>query len=110
MQSSKEAIDIFLDDVRTAITAGRCTFTPREKNMVTLAQLGILSSDACDIVYELTHADYVEGPSPDRDYPLDDDFWVFKQDTMGNLIYIKLKIRYLEDGALSIFSFHIDEM
>lgn len=110
MQSSKEVIEIFLDDVKTAITAGKCKIAPRKKNMDTLAQLGLLSSDAYDMVYELTYSDYVEGPSTDRDYPLDDDFWVFKIYTMGNIIYIKLKVLYLEDESLSIVSFHIDGM
>ena len=82
----------------------------RKKNLDTLAQLGILWSDAITEIYKLTSADYNSGPEIDRDRPSSDNFWIFKKHIYGDAIYIKIKVEYQENGDVRIVSFHIDNI
>lgn len=109
MHSQKKDVDKFLRDVRIAISKKNITPTNRRKNLDTLAELGIKWSDAIDVISGLTFNDYIKGPEEDRDYPSSDMFWMFKKKAFGEVIYIKIKIKYLDDNGLAIVSFHIDE-
>ena len=78
--------------------------------MYTLAQLGISWEDAKTEVYGLTASEYFQGPEKDRDFPGADLFWMFKKNVDGQVIYIKFKVLYLEDGKVKLVSFHFDNM
>lgn len=106
--ASSEDIAKVLEDMRTAIDSGKFQPISRVKNMNTLTQLGITWDDAKAELYELTAADYYQGPEIDRDYPKADLLWVFKKNIGGQIIYIKFKILYLDDGSVKLISFHID--
>lgn len=98
-----------LSDLRTAIDAGKFQPIPRQKNKNTLARLGLTWQDAKDEIYELEPRHYYQGPSTDRDRPTSDKFWVFKKCVEGEVLYIKFKVLYQEDGGVKLVSFHIDE-
>lgn len=103
-------IEKILGDMRLAIDAGKFQPIPRQKNMNTLATLGISWEDAKAEIYGLTASEYFQGPEVDRDFPSTDLFWVFKKNIGGQVIYIKFKVLYLEDGSVRLVSFHIDHM
>ena len=109
MISRKEDVEILLQDMRDAIDSGRYCPVDRDKNMQTLAMLGIMWDDAVDEMRGLQFCDYIKGPETDRDYPQTDKLWVFKKNVLGNTIYIKFKIEYMIDKDLKVLSFHIDE-
>ncbi len=98
-----------LAQVRSALDADKYQFIPRRKNMHTLAQLGLTVQDAKNEIYTLTPAHYHSGPMIDRDRPTSDHLWVFKKRVEGEILYIKFKILYQEDGSVKVLSFHIDE-
>lgn len=99
-----------LSDLRTAIDAGKFQPISRPKNRNTLARLGLTWQDAQDEIYDLEPRHYFQGPSVDRDRPTSDMFWVFKKHVEGEILYIKFKVLYQEDGRVKLVSFHIDEV
>lgn len=109
MISRKEVVEAVLEDMRDAINSGRYFPQDRDKNIQTLAMLGITWDDAVDEMLDLRFCDYIKGPETDRDYPKTDKFWIFKKNVLGNTIYIKFKIEYMIDKDLKVMSFHIDE-
>lgn len=108
MSSIECRVELVLEDLCKAIRNKRCIPTERKINSDTLALLGWMWDDVFDELKKLTFADYVAGPVEDRDYPLDDDLWIFKRIIQGYAIYIKFKVRYLSDGSVLVISFHID--
>ena len=110
MATSIADIDALLLNLRYAIDNNMVVVIHRRKNMDTLARLGILWSDAIKEIYKLTSADYISGPIADNDRPNSDLLWVFKKYLYGEIIYIKLKIQYMDNGELKVLSFHIDNI
>lgn len=108
MASSAE-IQKTLKDMRAAIDSGKFQHINRKKNMDTLALLGLTWRDAKDEIYSLAERHYRRGPMEDRDDQKSDFFWEFKKNVDGNIIYIKLKLMYQEDGRVKVVSFHLDE-
>ena len=106
---SPDAIKKILSDMRSAIDRHKIVLAPRKKNMDTLARLGLTWQDAQDEIYSLTEADYHQGPMLDRNDTTSDHLWVFKKRIEGEVIYIKLKVVYQENGEVRIVSFHIAE-
>lgn len=98
-----------LSDMRYAIDNKKFYPIDRQKNLKTLSYLGISWDVAKDEIYNLKEEDYKSGPSVDRDYPSSDYFWIFKKKIDGNVIYIKFKVLYQDDGGVRVVSFHIDE-
>lgn len=107
--SMRMSVEQVLRDLRDAIRVNRVDFIQREKNMKTLARLGLLVSDVYDELMNLTFSEYISGPEEDRDRPSSDKLWIFKKRVCGELLYIKFKIEYQTDGLLKVLSFHIDE-
>lgn len=99
-----------LADLRSAIDAGKFHPIPRRKNMLTLSRLGLTWQDAKDEIYTLEPRHYFRGPSTDWDRPSEDKFWEFKKRVEGEVLYIKFKVLYQEDGRIKLVSFHIDEV
>ena len=61
----------------------------RDKNLQSLAELGIFSYQAVNIILKLTYKNYSSGPEPDVDYPKHN-VWKFGYNLDGEQIYIKL--------------------
>ncbi|MPM22854.1 hypothetical protein SDC9_69313 [bioreactor metagenome] len=98
-------------DVRRAITAR--DFENHERSwrfLETLTWFGWMHQDAYDAIECLGFADYREGPEDDENDVNGDKYWIFKIKVKGDLIYIKLKIRYKLDNKLIIKSFHVDNL
>lgn len=106
---SPDAIKKILSDMRTAIDNHKFVPVPRKKNMDTLARLGLSWQDAKDEIYSLTEADYHQGPMVDMDDMKSDHLWVFKKRIEGEVVYIKFKVVYQENGEVRVISFHIAE-
>lgn len=103
-------IDDVLRDMRDAIDKNKFLPIDRTKNLRTLSILGITWQHAKDEIYELTSGDYVSGSEIDRNYPSSDMLWKFKKIVNGNVIYIKFKVLYQENGEVKVISFHIDNI
>ena len=89
------------------ICEGKCSFEyQREKNINTLAALGLLPEDVFQILTELTPQNYYRGPSIDYDTNEIDSIWEFGITLDEREIYIKLKLTvdYVKD-----ISFHFAE-
>ena len=107
--ASSAEIQKALADMRTAIDSGKFQPINRTKNKDTLAALGLTWKDAKEEIYSLSERHYRRGPMEDRDDPETDFFWEFKKNVDGNVIYIKFKVMYQEDGRVKVVSFHLDE-
>ena len=94
--------------MQEAIRDGQYDVDDRGKNLYTLSMLGYTWKDALECVNELTVNEYFQGPNGDRDHPDTDPYWVFKKIIEGQMVYIKIKVRILQDGKLYLKSFHFD--
>lgn len=112
LTSDQVAVEAFLADVRNALKIGK--FENREKPWrfrETLSWLGgWMPQDAYDAVSELSYSDYKEGPEADEQDTQSDMYWIFKKKLKGEVVYIKLKVRYQHEKELIIKSFHIDNL
>lgn len=83
-----------------------CSFrvAQRDKNMATLARLGVTIRDAKGRILTLTPSDYVEGPTPREGHPSQES-WVFGLQIHDTDVYIKLEVR-LEPARCLCVSFH----
>lgn len=94
----------FLLRVKLAVASDRTWhFIDREKNLASMAQLGLIHSDVVRILRELTPEDYSEGPLDD-DRGRDREWWVFGASQMGKTLYIKIAVT--EGGILHCLSLH----
>ena len=107
--ASTAEIQKILADMRAAIDNGKFQPINRKKNMDTLALLGLTWRDAKYEIYSLSERHYRRGPMEDRDDPESGFFWEFKKNVDGNVMYIKFKLMYQEDGRVKVVSFHLDE-
>ena len=103
------AIQKVLADMRLAIDSNKFQFVPRKKNMDTLAKLGLTWQDAKAEIYTLSEREYRRGPMLDTADYSSERFWEFKKRVEGEVIYIKFKVLYQDDGSVRLVSFHIDE-
>ena len=100
-------VKLILLKIKMLIGEGKCSFEEqREKNMKTLAALGLLPEDVFQILAELTPQNYYRGPSTDYNTNETDSIWEFGITLEGREIYIKLKLTadYVKD-----ISFHFAE-
>lgn len=108
-RSTPEQINGILFIVKQSISNGKFRFLEsRFKNMKTLARLGFVTQNVYDIIFELSFENYLNGPVDDRDISEDiDTIWEFGYDLDKDPIYIKIKVKDLDD-VIGI-SFHIAE-
>ena len=98
---------LILFKIKDLVSEGKCSLEEqREKNIQTLAKLGLLPEDVFQILLELTPQNYYRGPSNDYDTEEIDCIWEFGITIEQQEIYIKLKLT--EDYVKDI-SFHIAE-
>ena len=91
-----------LEDVRAAIDAGRFKFINREKNLLTLEDLGITPMEVARHVYSLRPAHFFAPALKTASMPAD----VYKKTIDGMTVYIKF---YLDEDVV-VISFHEDEI
>ena len=80
------------------------SFIERDKNLQSLAELGITSCQAINIILQLTYKNYSDGPEPDVNYP-GHNVWKFGYNLDAEEIYIKLSDDFGSNIAKCI-SFH----
>ena len=100
-------IVLALFQIKSLISQGKCSLEEqREKNIRTLAELGLLPEDVFQILLELTPQNYYRGASKDYDTGEVDCIWEFGTFIENKEIYIKLKLTndYVKD-----ISFHTAE-
>jgi len=99
---SEANINGFLYQFKYFATSGGFRFIERDKNLRTLAELGILEPHAVkEIIMPLTHRNYVKGPEQDRDYPKHN-VWVFQCNYEVVNLYIKLSDNFSKNLAICI--------
>ena len=100
-------VNLILLKIKMLIGEGKCSFEEqREKNMKTLAALGLLPEDVFQILAELTPQNYYRGPSTDYNTNETDSIWEFGITLEEKEIYIKLK---LTSDFVKDISFHFAE-
>ena len=109
MDVQEQSCNEFLKSVWNAIEKGKIIPINRDKNINSLAKLGITWSDALSYLKKLRYTDYCKGPSVDRDQPDSDYMWVFKTYIESEIVYIKMKVLYQKNNELKIINFHIDD-
>lgn len=109
-QASNAQIVAYLADVKRLLSAGKCDFVPRRKNMQALAQHGLTITDAKNEILGLVVGDYYKGPKKDHDPNRPGDIWEFKKNIDGMQFYVKVKI-VQENGEdiLKCIGFHEDD-
>lgn len=105
---NESLIEVFLSEVRESIESGKAMLVQREKNIRTLATLGMMPEDVYDEIRDLRACHFYSGPSVDRDYPESEKIWIFKKEIQHKMIYIKFKVLY-RDSLVKVLSFHFDE-
>ncbi len=102
MPESEANINGFLYQFKYFATSGGFRFIERDKNLKTLAKLGILEPQALGyIIMPLTHRNYIKGPEQDKDR-LQYNVWMFESDYGGIKLYIKLSDNFSNNLAKCI--------
>lgn len=109
---SQQLIALYIEFAKEAIKERRFSVEDRRKNNQTLIDLNLTLKDVFDVLMTLDVTNYIDGPSPDRDRPGTSDFWKFKINVCGKVIYIKMKIEEIDESKnmVKVVSFHIDEI
>lgn len=106
--ATKDEVNRFLAQFHTkAKIFGITYFGGREKNMNTLAELGITAKFRDDIVKQLSTEDFYKGPEPNVQNNLGD-MWVFGKIINSKDVYIKITLGLTNNSAVCM-SFHIAE-
>jgi len=95
----------FLEKFKKVVKRSGLHVIPRKENREALVELNLTKKIRKDIIMELTTANYIAGPEADRDRS--GEIWIFKEDTGGVEIYIKLKLIEKDCGSFAkCISFH----
>ena len=106
--ATKDEVNGFLAQFHTkAKVFGITYFGGREKNMNTLAELGITAKFRDDIVKQLSTEDFYKGPEQNVQNNLGD-MWVFGKTINSKDVYIKITLGLTNSSAVCM-SFHIAE-
>lgn len=104
-------VKAFLKRFIQAIEQGRFTFwedRPDLKNRDTLYLLQYTASDAISEFASLQWEHYRSGPTPDENYPDNEELMVFNKRIDSYDIYMKVKWKKAQDWYIGI-SFHVRE-
>lgn len=100
-------VQIFLRDFKNAAIDYFDLSYRRDKNLETLAELGLTLQDCKNIIISLAVEDCCKQPEDDRDEVRGGSVWFFGKKIGGRDIYIKLKLVDLGEKKLAkCLSFH----
>lgn len=103
--ASQAEISAFLYKFKFFAQVPGCfVFVERDKNMQSLAELGITIPQAKNTILQLAYTNYSSGPEDDRDYP-GRKVWVFGDHIDAEEVYIKLS-NDLSSNIAKCISFH----
>ncbi|MBE3128084.1 MAG: type II toxin-antitoxin system MqsR family toxin [Actinobacteria bacterium] len=113
MQLQREIVRNILIKIKSLVAKGNYIFLGnRKNNLETLLDLGYKPEHIKQDILSLTPKEYSEGPLLDKDQInyKDESFWIFGKNIQNKLIYIKLKIRKINEYEEAVcMSFHIAE-
>lgn len=90
MPATESEINDFLYKFKFFATSGGFSFVSRDKNMISLSELGISPDQViCDIINNLGLEHYSSGPKQDKGCK-DHKIWIFGFEYDGMELYIKL--------------------
>lgn len=89
--TSRQDVAEYLQAFKVAMEYGSFALAHREKNMQSLADLGLTINQAKELLAELAVEDYVDGPEPD-DMDEDRKVWVFGKSLNDIELYLKLRL------------------
>lgn len=98
-------LELFLEECKIRIKAGKWTLIPRDKNINSIREMGLTLEDVKDIILDLETKDYYRGPTEDHKYK-DEYVWEFLV-YEDYTIYIKLKLD--NSNGVVCLSFHESE-
>lgn len=106
--TTKDEVNSFLAQFHAkAKVFGIVFFGEREKNMNTLAELGITAKFREDMVKQISAEDFYKGPEPNVLNNLGD-MWIFGKAIKNREVYIKITLGLTNNSAICI-SFHLAE-
>lgn len=117
MNFTKQDIEVYLEGVRKAISAGRYQIAPRPKNRELIEDYLISEQDELDIINSLTAMDFSSAVHNDhigREYEI---LYIFGKDItlrkrfedMERTVSLYIKFNKIENWYLCVISFHEQE-
>jgi hypothetical protein len=106
--TSRQQVEIFLNDVLEKIRCFDVAFRPRDKNLDALAELDITPVKRIEYLMNLKVEDYYSGPNKDTHDPGKPDYYEFGIQVKGKEVYIKLSPG-MPGKRVDCMSFHIAE-
>lgn len=106
MTADREQIKQFLLELKMALSRdGNLHVADREKNVKSLAIMGMLPNEVSQVLRSLKVSDYSEGPlDDDQGRPIQ--WWVFGPNYCGTTLYVKVALRH---NRVICLSFHKPE-
>lgn len=101
--ADENQVKAFLLDMKLAVSQGRWTLIPRDKNLDDLSELNLALEDVVNILQSLRVDDYSQGPLLD-DKGRQQDWWVFGPVYEEILLYVKIGLG--EKKWVKCMSFH----
>lgn len=106
--TTKEDVELFLQQLRDKIIIFDIAFRPRDKNMDALAELDILPIDRLKYIKQLSSNNYYTGPNTDTYDSSKPEYYEFGIKINGIEVYIKLSLG-LPNKRVDCMSFHAAE-
>lgn len=108
-QATIDEINDALYIIKNSIANNQFKFIDtRKKNLDTLSALGFITKNVKDVILALSYQNYLNGPTDDRDFPLDKkSIWEFGYQIEETPLYLKIKITKINE--VIAISFHIAE-
>jgi len=106
--TSKQEVELFLNQLKDKIKVFDVAFRPRDKNIECLAELDITPSKRIEYLMNLRVEDYYSGPNKDTFDSTKPDYYEFGIQIKGKEVYIKISPG-LPNKMVDCMSFHIAE-
>ena len=106
--TSQSDVNKFLGIFKKIVSQRGILVVKREKNLNTLAELGLPIMEVQNEILRLEATDYVDGPNPDRDFP--GEVWKFGKIIDHEEIYIKGKLRGGKEAVCISFHHAAEQM
>ncbi len=107
-QSTKEEVELFLNDFFAKLSVYDIFFKNREKNFNTLLELEITAFERIEYIKNLSVKNYFSGPKKDAFDPNSPPNWEFGMKIKEKEVYIKINMGKPNKSVMCI-SFHIAE-
>lgn len=104
----KDEIERFLQDLKEKMKVFQVIFRNREKNLASLATLGITAGARVEFLKKLSYLNYVSGPNKDTLNPDFPDYFEFGLNINGTEVYVKISPGQ-QGKPVDCMSFHIAE-